>query len=143
MDQFKDERDGPTRWALRITNNRVNVPTAVVLYFNLMLSLFWFTKVVGGFGDDYDFPFFLLPFTASITAAAASVGGYISMAKGVKWLTSVSAVLGYLAWVLISLAWTFDVDRASNFTVPLFVVPMIIFFMHMHLRRVVENGKGG
>ena len=126
-----------TALAYRIVHRRVSVPTWVVLYINIIISM----AVANSVYIEHTLAFdHLAPFGGrlwSIMLLAASLvtlhGLLIDYHRTVTW----GAILGYMSWVMALLSWIFIAGLSGAWGVPALAIPMIIFFVFVHLKHSI------
>lgn len=122
------------RVAYRIVSYRVSAPVWIVLYLNILIcamsanaSYLEGTLTLGDFVPFGGRFWTLLLLVASLV----SVHGLLSKCPRT---VSAGSIAGYLAWFMGLISWMFVYQGAENYLVPLLAIPMILFFMFIHLK---------
>ena len=117
--------------SISVSRGRASLPSIVVLYVNFMVGLFWMLDALTLFGGGVIER--AISGMAGVTLVAATVMALVGITKGRYRLISFSAWGGYFAWVSSLFVWILNDNRMENFTVPVFCIPMIMFFAHSKL----------
>lgn len=126
-----------TALAYRIVHRRVSVPTWVVLYINIIISM----AVANSVYVERTLAFeHFAPFGGrlwSIMLLIASLitlhGLLIDCHRTVAW----GAILGYMSWVMALLSWIFIAGASGALGIPALAAPMIVFFVFVHLKHSI------
>lgn len=126
------------RWANKVAYNlvfaKVSIPTWIVLYINILISILTinFVYVLGSSAFDNS-----LPFNGRVwpvVLLAASLSTLHGLLAGYHRTVSIGSFLGFMSWVMAFISWWVTAGAYGSPAIPLLAVPMIIFFMFVHLK---------
>lgn len=121
----------------KIVTARVSVPTWIVLYINILISVVVANSVYMENVLTFEH---LAPFGGrlwSVMLLLASLitlhGLLIGYHRTVAW----GAILGYMSWVMALISW-FVIGKAQGaYGIPAMTLPMIAFFVFVHLKHSI------
>lgn len=130
------EREGKLAEAVayKIVSHRVNIPTWVVLYINILISTmvgysaYWQESIVVYIAGPFSGRLWTL-----MLLGASLITLHGLLVNRIKSVT-LGAGLGYIAWVLALIPWLTPDGNLGEWIVPLIAFPMLFFFGFVHLK---------
>lgn len=131
-----------TRIALYIVSRRVSVPTWVVLYINILISVIVANSVY--MQDSLIFTN-LAPFGGklwSLMLLGASLITLHGLLRGYHRTVAIGSMLGFMSWALGLISWIVISKGSAPWGVPLLTLPMLAFFTFVHLKHsIIERWR--
>ena len=127
------------RVAYRIVRHRVSIPTWVVLYINILIASLVANTVY--LKDNLMFQEFA-PFGGhlwSILLLIASLMTLHGLLANYNKTVAVGSIMGYMAWTMAFISWVTLAGADRLYGIPLLALPMIAFFMFVHLKHSIIN----
>lgn len=130
------------RVAYRIVAHRVSIPTWVVLYINVLISVLVANSVY--LQDTLLFEH-LSPFGGRVWSLLL-MGASLVTLHGLLWncsrTVSVGSIMGYMAWAMALISWIVIARGQGYYGIPLLTLPMVAFFMFVHLKHsIIQKWK--
>lgn len=119
------------RTAYRIVYYRVSIPTWILTYTNFVLGAVWFAYSLSYNYDGWWATFISSAWTLALAVSALVIfwGLLFNQIRP----TALGAAGGFIAWTVGFLSWVLS-DSAGNITVPVFYIPMLLFFAFVYFK---------
>lgn len=126
--------DFATKVARWIVAREVSVPTWIVIYINVLISMLVVDSVYLKSTVVFDH---LAPFEGRMwpfLLLASSLVTLHGLLTGCPRTTSWGALFGFMSWVMALLSWFAISGATGSLAIPLLSLPMAVFFTFVHLK---------